>query len=75
MSHDARGSCPGCQPDVDPQEELVVVDWCEWHRPKMAGSMDALVGPMPAGFTLGTGEAKGIPNAAMCALLHARAVR
>ncbi len=73
---DARIWCPACEPHVDQQEELVVVDWCEWHRPKTEGTMDALVGPLPpTGFILANGECEGIPNAAFCALVHSGVVR
>ena len=71
MPDEAREYCPGCEPTVDPQTELVSVSWCGVHVPRTVGSADALVNHA-LDFQLGSFEVEGIPNAAFCRMIHGR---
>ena len=69
MPDEAREYCPGCEPAVDPQSELVSVSYCGVHVPRMVGSADALVNHA-LDFQLGSFEVEGKPNRLMCNLIH-----
>ncbi len=64
----ARLYCPGCEPSVDPTEEIVDVLWCETHLPPRGGAEDGLVNV--AAFLSGGAEAGGDDNARWCRLIH-----
>lgn len=36
--------CPGCQPERDPTAEILITDYCEFHKPKLGGVDDGRAG-------------------------------
>ena len=62
----ARYSCPGCE-DADPLAEILIIDYCEYHKPSLAGLDDARVDGPP---TLGNSDTDGETQRAMARLLR-----
>lgn len=65
-----RPCCPGCEPDVDIQEEIIDVRYCEAHTPRGPGLDDELVDM--SSFPAGSGEAGGEDNRRWCEFFHKR---
>jgi hypothetical protein len=64
----ARAYCPGCEPNADPQQEILDVRWCESHNPARDGSEDERVNA--SAYLSGSAEAGGDDNRMFCALIH-----
>lgn len=61
-----RRYCPGCQPNIDPVAEYVIVDVCWRHIPAGRGSADARVTLSPANESTAPTQT----NRAWCDLIH-----
>ena len=61
--------CPGCSPERDPLEEMLIVRWCDPHRPPEAGVDDERA-QVSKDVLTSTGEAEGGSNRLWCRLLH-----
>jgi len=64
----ARVYCPGCEPDADPDKEILDVFWCHRHQPMRGGEDDAAV--TSTAYLSGTSEAGGEENRSFCDWLH-----
>lgn len=60
--------CPGCEPEVDPTEEVVDVRYCSVHQPPSHGLEDGLMDQET--YPAGSNEAGGSNNRAFCAFFH-----
>lgn len=67
-----RTWCPGCEPDVDPLEEILDVIYCDKHAPPRDGVDDDSVDT--TGYFAASAEAVGSEgNTSACNLIHRRA--
>ena len=65
----ASSYCPRCDPQRDPIREILMVCWCDEHRPPCEGADDdrATVG---SGALNSAGEANADANRPWCELVH-----
>jgi hypothetical protein len=64
----ARPYCPGCEPDADPNREILEVRWCDPHRPTLNGIDDTRV--TGDAVLSGNAEAGGDENRRWCEMIH-----
>ncbi len=64
----SRPYCPDCEPDANPETEILDVRWCETHMPSRDGLDDETV--TAAAYLSGSAEAGGDDNRRWCELLH-----
>lgn len=69
----ARPYCPACEPETDPNLEVLDLRWCGAHTPSVGGVDDAVLAL--DSYPAGSGEAGGEDNRRWCALLHRNARR
>lgn len=63
-----RSWCPGCEPELDPTQELVQENRCGSHQPTRDGADDTLAGQ--GVYLSGSADVDGLDNARWCALIH-----
>lgn len=66
----ARRYCPGCEPNTDPESELLDVLYCTEHTPVRSGVADDDASVNLESYPSGSGEAGGEDNRRWCNLFH-----
>ncbi len=66
---ESRAYCPSCEPEADPETEILQVRWCAAHTPQMRGTDDNAATGVNAWIS-GSSECEGTDNARWCAFFH-----
>jgi hypothetical protein len=62
--------CPGCDPERDPLQEILIVFWCDEHRPPSDGPDDERAAALGQGALSSLGEAEAETNRPWCEFVH-----
>jgi len=65
-----RRYCPGCEPNADPDAEILDVIYCTEHTPVRSGNADGEASVNLESYPAGSGEAGGEDNRRWCNLFH-----